>query len=120
MVGIDPSNRVAAVSTTFLKHNEQLGMDLWHYRTFVAPDHRMENFSLQLMWRSRDHLRRRYESGEDTSGPGMIMEVENEFLKTYYNTGYWVISDFWFIGEAPNGAHVRVHYFPGATVPMPG
>jgi hypothetical protein len=119
MVALGPGDELAGVSTVYLQSNRQLGMSLWHYRTFVAPDHRMENLSLNLLWASRDHLRDRFVSGEDET-PGMLMEVENEFLKSYYNTGYWVISDFTFIGESELGAHVRVHYFPGARVPIPG
>jgi hypothetical protein len=37
----------------------------------------------------------------------------------YFNRAFWVLSDFWFIGEAAKRAHVRVHYFPGATAPIP-
>jgi hypothetical protein len=50
----------------------------------------------------------------------MIMEVENPFLMSYYNRAFWVISDFDFIGETAQGAHVRVHYFPGAQTPIRG
>jgi hypothetical protein len=117
MVALDSRDRVAGVSTVYLSHNQQLGMDLWYYRTYVVTDHRMENLSLNLVWSSRDHLRDRFVSGEDTRAPGMLMEVENPFLQSYYNTGYWVISDFTYIGESPLGGHVRVHYFPGARVP---
>jgi hypothetical protein len=117
MVGLDPSDRIAGVSTVYLAPNPQLGMDLWHYRTFVVAEHRMENLSLNLVWASRDRLRDRFLNGEDTRAPGILTEVENDFLKSYYNTGYWVISDFSFIGESQLGAHVRVHYFPGARVP---
>jgi hypothetical protein len=116
MVALDESDRVAGVSTVFLARNTQLGLDLWYYRTYVVVDHRMENLSLNLVWASRDHLRDRFVSGEDTRAPGMLMEVENPFLQSYYNTGYWVVSDFSFIGEDELG-HVRVHYFPGARVP---
>jgi hypothetical protein len=117
MVALDPSDRVAGVSTVYLAHNPQLGMDLWYYRTYVVVDHRMENLSLNLLWATRDHLRDRYLSGEETRAPGVLMEVENPFLQNYYNTGYWVISDFSFIGDSELGGHVRVHYFPGARVP---
>jgi hypothetical protein len=119
MVALDSNDRVAGVSTVFLARNMQLGMDLWYYRTYVVVDHRMENLSLNLVWTSRDHLRDRFVSGEDTRAPGMLMEVMNPFLQSYYNTGYWVVSDFTFIGEDDLG-HVRVHYFPGARVPAPG
>jgi hypothetical protein len=120
MVGLDPEDRLAGISTAYLQRNAQLGMDLWYYRTYVAQKHRMGNLSLGLIWASRDHLRDRFESGEDARAPGVLMEVENQFLKAYYNTGYWEISDFLFIGESELGAHVRVHYFPSAKAPAPG
>jgi hypothetical protein len=110
---------IAGVSTVYLQRNPQLRLDLWYYRTYVAADHRMSFLALWLLWASRDHLRKRFESGEDTRPPGMIMEVENEFLKSYYTRGYWEVSHFVFIAESELGAHVRVHYFPGARAPAP-
>ena len=119
MLGLDPADGVAAVSTVYKQRNLQLGMDLWYYRTYTSRDHRMGNMAIRLLWATRDHLRERFERGEDADAPGLIMEVENEFLKAYYNTGYWTRSDFWFIGESRRGAHVRLHYFPGAQAPVP-
>jgi hypothetical protein len=119
MVALDPNDRVAAVSTVYLQRNPQLGLDLWYYRTFVGKEHRMSHIAVRMLWATRDRLRERHLSGEDTRATGMIMEVENQFLRTYYNRAFWVISDFDFIGESPQGAHVRVHYFPGAQTPIP-
>lgn len=119
VVALDPSGRVVAVSTVYLKRNSQLDMDLWHLRGFVAKEHRMGNLATQILWATRDHLREAYESGRDTRGPGVIVEVENKLLMTYFNRAFWVYSDFWFIGENERGAHVRVHYFPGAEAPIP-
>jgi hypothetical protein len=119
MVALDPNDRVAAVSSVYLQRNPQLGLDLFYYRTYVANEHRMGHLSVRLLWATRDHLRERFESGEDSRAPGMIMEVENELLRTYYNRAFWVISDFFFIGETERGAHVRVHYFPGVHAPRP-
>jgi hypothetical protein len=36
------------------------------------------------------------------------------------NKALWLPADFTFIGENELGAHVRVHWFPGARVPTPG
>jgi hypothetical protein len=120
MVALDPNDGVAGVSTVYLERNAQLGLDLWYYRTYVANEHRMGHLAVRLLWATRDHLRERFENGEDTRAPGMIMEVENKLLKTHYNRAFWVISDFFFIGETERGAHVRVHYFPGALALAPG
>jgi hypothetical protein len=48
----------------------------------------------------------------------VIVEVENQLLMTYFNRAFRVYSDFWFIGESDQRAHVRVHYFPGAQAPI--
>ena len=118
IVALDPGDRVAAVSTVYLQRNPQLNMDLWHLRGFVATEHRMGNLATQILWATRDHLRKEYENG-DTRGAGVIVEVENQLLMTYFNRAFWVYSDFWFIGQNEQGAHVRVHYFPGAEAPIP-
>jgi hypothetical protein len=80
----------------------------------------MNNLASRFAIDGRDHLERRFTSGEDTRGLGILYEIENELLKTYLNKGRWVPSDFTFIGENKRGDHVRVHYFDGAKVPPPG
>jgi hypothetical protein len=119
MVALDPDDRVAGVSTVYLQRNPQLGMDLWYYRTFVSSDHRLANLAVRMLWASRDHLTERFAGGEDRRAGGMIMDLENEGLKRYFNRAFWVYSNFYFIGENARGKHVRVHYFPGARVPIP-
>jgi hypothetical protein len=119
IVALDPADGVAAVSTVYLQRNPQLELDLWHLRGFVATEHRMGNLATQILWATRDHLRTAFESGRDTRAPGVIVEVENKLLMTYFNRAFWVYSDFWFIGENERGAHVRVHFFPGSQAPIP-
>jgi hypothetical protein len=68
----------------------------------------------------RDHLEQRFISGENTQATGILMEVENEGLKTYFNRALWLPLEMNFIGENSRGDHVRVRYFPGARVPLPG
>jgi hypothetical protein len=112
--------RLAGVSTAYIQRNEQLRMDLWHYRTFVVAADRRSNLAGRLALAGRDHLEREFEEGADTRAPGMAMEIENEGLKTYFNRALWLPLNFNFIGTNSIGQHVRVHYFPGARVPAPG
>ena len=116
-VALERDAGLAAVATAYLQHNPQLGMDLWHYRGYVGRDHRMNNLASRFAIDGRDQLERRFTSGEDIRGRGILYEIENDLLKTYLNKGRWVPSDFTFIGENDRGDHVRVHYFEGATVP---
>jgi hypothetical protein len=116
-VALDAQGGVAAVSSVALRRAERLGMDLWHYRTFVGRDHRQSLLAQDLTIRTTEYLRDRYASGADTRAPGMFIEVENEILKTVKNEGVWPDTRFVFIGEDASGRHLRVHYFPGALVP---
>ena len=106
-----------AVSTAYLEHNEQLGLDMWYFRAFVAPAHRATRVGWSLMVVGRDRLKARYVGGQDTRGHGIVLEVENEMLKQYFDHGLWYPADFTFIGENERGDHVRVHFFPGALAP---
>lgn len=119
LVAIDDRRRLVGVSSAYLQHNEQLRMDLWYYRAFVAAAHRMSEVAVSLAMIGRDHLEQRFVSGEDTRATGIIYEVENEGLKTYFHWATWLPTQFLFIGENARGDHVRVFYFPGALAPEP-
>lgn len=116
LVGIHERTGVVAISSAYLQRNPQLDMQLWYYRAFVAPEQRMSSLAVLLALRGRELLKARFASGEDTRAPGIIYEVENPGLKTYFNHALWLPTEFTFIGENAKGDHVRVHYFPGAVV----
>jgi hypothetical protein len=120
LVATDRQGRLAGVCTTYLRHNEQLRSEMWYFRAFVAAAARHSNIAVGLVLRGRDHLVRRFVGGEDRRAIGIIFEVENEGLKSYFSQAVWLPSDFTFIGENARGDHVRVHYFPGALAPEPG
>jgi hypothetical protein len=65
-------------------------------------------------------MEEQFVSGRDTRAGGLLYEVENEGLKQYFDDALWLPTDFLFLGENEHGAHVRVHYFPGALAPEPG
>jgi hypothetical protein len=119
LVASDRDDGVVGVSSAYLQRNAQLRMDLWYYRTFVAEAHRMSNLAAQLIFGNRDILEQRFVSGEDTRAGGVIFELENDGMRKYFNRALWLPADFIFIGGSERGAHVRVHYFPGARVPVP-
>jgi hypothetical protein len=119
LVAVNESGGLAGISTAYVQRNAQLRMDLWHYRTYVAVAERNHSLSGRLALAVRDHLEQRFITGEDTRAAGMAFEVENEGLKSYFNRALWLPLNFPFIGENSRGAHVRVHFFPGARVPPP-
>ncbi len=122
LVAIDRDQGLVGVGSAFIQHNPQLRMDLWYGRVFVAGAHRHSNVGRVLMMRGRELLERRFTSGEDTRAAGVVMEIENEGLKRYFNKALWRAGpvESTFIGENVRGDHVRVYYFPGALAPIPG
>jgi hypothetical protein len=120
LVGIHDEAGVVGVSSAYLQRNPQLDLPLWYYRAFVSSRFRMGSMAILLALRGRDLLKQRYVEGADTRASGLIYEVENPGLKTYFNHATWLPTQFTFIGENVKGDHVRVHYFPGARAPLPG
>jgi hypothetical protein len=110
---------VIALSTAYVERSAQLGMDLWYFRTFVATPHRNTHVATQLTMHNRDLLERRFTSGEDTRAGGVAFELQNEGMRKYLNMAIWQPADFIFVGDNEPGEPVRVHYFPGARVPLP-
>ena len=118
-VSTDVEDGLVGVATVRLTRIDQLGMDLWYYRTFVAREHRASSLAWLMMYFTIDHLRDRYVDGTDTSGAGMFMAVQNRGLKSTRDAGKWPRSKFTFVGADSKGAHLRVLYFPGAEAPDP-
>jgi hypothetical protein len=119
LVATDAGRRPVGVTTAYIERNEQLRMDLWYFRAFVAQAHRMSEIAVWLAVQGRQHLTARFVSGEDIRAPGAVYEVENAGLQSHFPQALWLPTDFLFIGESPLGAHVRVHYFAGARAPEP-
>jgi hypothetical protein len=118
-VAIERTEGVVALSTVHLRRIPQLRMDLWYFRLFVSKAHRKSNLAALLSIEGRNSLEQRFVSGEDARAAGIIYEIENEGLKRYFNKWTWLPVEFNFIGENKRGDHIRVHYFPGALVPVP-
>lgn len=119
LVASHDADGLVGVSSAYLKRNDRLAMDLWHFRVLVADSHRWSNLAARLASEARDLFSRRFTSGEDRRAQGMIFEVENEGLRRTKNLAVWRHTDFVFVGEREDGAHLRVFYFPGALAPDP-
>ena len=118
-VVLDREEGVVALSTAYIERSAQLGLGLWYFRTFVSTPHRNTHIATQLTMHNRDLLESRFVSGEDTRASGVCFELENEGMRKYINMAIWQPVDFIFVGDNERGVPVRVHYFPGARVPLP-
>jgi hypothetical protein len=119
LVATDRTGRLAGVATTYLRWNDQLRAELWYTRVFVAAAHRRSYLAIALAAEARDRLAQRFLAGTDRRGLGMLLDVENEFLKRAGPQAVWPLVGSIFIGEGTAGSHVRVNYFSGALAPEP-
>ena len=105
LVATDADGAVAGVSTAYLARSDQLRLDVWHMRVFVARAHRRGEIARRLLREGFDALRGR-------EGAGALLEVENAAVRHAEIDAIWPTTRFAFIGENARGAHVRVRYFP--------
>lgn len=117
-VVVERDEGVIALSTAYIERSAQLDLDLWYFRTFVGTAHRNTHVATQLTIHNRDLLQQRFVDGEDTRASGVCFELQNPGMRKYLNTAIWQPVDFIFVGDNERGDPVRVHYFPGATVPL--
>ena len=119
-VATAPTGEVVGVGTAYLGRNAQLRLDMWHYRTFVAPDFRMGYVARGLASLAIQDLTARFVDGTERRGAGFLVEVENEvwgrnLVGRYPHPGFGLS----FIGRNQRGHPVRVLYFPGARAAEP-
>ena len=112
------AGELVGVSTAWLRRNEQLWMEMWHYRVFVGAAHRQSHLAVALTLATREHLKERFVSGEDTRAGGIAMAIQNPVLRRL-DDAIWKATDFAFFGVNSRNDPLRVHYFPGAKAPGP-
>jgi hypothetical protein len=119
VVGIDNAGQPIGILTAYQDRSDRLLADFWYFRAFVTAPHRATHLATLMGLLARDHLERRFVSGEDTRAIGIMYEIEYEPWKVLGGKGLWLPSDFLLIGENERGDHLRVHYFAGAPAPQP-
>jgi hypothetical protein len=118
-VGIHEEAGLVGISSAYLEVLPRLGLPLWNQRGYVAAAHRHSNLGMFFAISGIARLRELYESGADRRGAGVVQVLQNEGLMRYFDKGWEPPTDMVFIGETPDGYHVRVHPFPDAVVPLP-
>jgi hypothetical protein len=115
-IGRDRSGNIVGVGTIYPQFNNQLENSFYYFRSFVAPDHRQALLATNLLKFTRDNLNEAFVKGVNTRFIGMLVEVENEYIKKYRNHGVWPNTGFVYIGKNNRGDHLRVYYFEGARI----
>jgi GNAT superfamily N-acetyltransferase len=109
-------DQVIGINTSYLVTPPALNLPVWAYRTFVDPSHRESDVAILMLQAAIEWHEARFVSGEDRSGLGVYMEVENPIIKRYRNEAVWPSTRMSFVGWGPLGEHCRVRYFEGARI----
>lgn len=116
LVARDGFGEIVGVCTAYPRQNPQLRHVLYHYRTFVAAEHRKEMIGFRLIVAARDYFNGRFLQGHDPHIIGMIIEIENPGIRNKFTRAIWAQTGFVFIGYNHRGEHVRVFYFDDAHI----
>lgn len=119
MIALHDTGGLAGVSTAYIAYQPQLAMPLWHYRVYVAPEHRTSGLMIWLAREGRKHLSARFASGRDARAGGVVFEMEARGVERAFPHAYWFPTGVSFVGLNAKGLRVRVHYFPHALAPDP-
>ena len=109
---------VVAVSTAYKTYVEQLKNYLYGFRCFVDPAYRVPGLTTKILVETRDWLEEIHQTdGTETDRCiGVITMVENERLAKHRNEAIWRGSGMVYIGNTPQGKHLRVYYFKKALI----
>lgn len=117
LVATDEDRSLAGVWTAYLVHQRQLRLDVWALRVFVARPHRRSALAVHLSNHGFGVVEERMAAG--APGAGMLLEMEDVWLRRAFPRAIGPFRPFVFIGDKPDGTTVYVHYAPGALAPVP-
>jgi|APTNR8051073442_1049403.scaffolds.fasta_scaffold00032_96 hypothetical protein len=117
------SNRVGevvGVSTCFKVYVKQLRNHMYAFRIFIVPEYRIPGLTEIIMLKTRDFMEGISQEGgqENTRCLGMITIVENERIMKNRTEAIWPASKMVYIGNSPQGHHMRVCYFKKAMISL--
>lgn len=107
---------IIGIATAVKTFVQQLQNNLYAYRCFVLPEFRVPGLETLMIVKAKEILAEK--AGEDKERPcvGIVAIVQNELLKQHWNQAVWPGSGMLYIGNSPEGHHVRVGYFKGARI----
>lgn len=109
---------VVAVSTAYKTYLDQLKNHLYGFRCFIDPGYRIPGLTTKILVRTRNWLEEIHEQDgtEHDRCIGVATLVENDRLMKYRNEAVWRGSGMVYIGNSPQGKHLRVYYFKKALI----
>lgn len=109
---------IAGVSTAYKTYIEQLKHHMYGFRCFIDPQYRIPGLTTKILVMTRDWLEEIHMSdgNGDERCIGVITLVENERIMKFRNEAIWRGSRMVYIGNSPQGKHLRAYYFKKALI----
>ena len=108
--------RVVGLSTAFKAHVRQLRNHFYVFRLMISPDYRIPGLTSRLLVSTRDFLESASRQEEKEVPIGLFTLVQHPELKRHRNEAVWPASKMVYIGNSPEGHHIRVYYFDDARI----
>ena len=112
----DKSGKIAGISTAVKTHVPQIQNYVYVYRCFILPEFRAPALDTQMIVRSKALLAEASLVDTDKRSVGIMVVVQNELLKKHWRQAIWPGADMMYMGETPQGHHLRIAYFKGAKI----
>lgn len=108
--------KIAGIATVNKVYLEQLENYFFAFRCLIVPDFRAPGLDTALVIKTKEYLETLYDRDVEKQAKGLVMIIQNEFIKKHWRQAVWKGADMIYIGETPRGEHVRISYFKNATV----
>jgi hypothetical protein len=116
LIARDKSGNAIGVSTAVKTFFPQIHNYVYAYRCFIHPEFRAPALDTQMIVRTKNHLAEISRLETSNKCVGIMVIVQNEIIKAQWKQAVWLGADMIYVGNTPEGHHIRVGYFNGARI----
>lgn len=116
MVAKTSTGQVVGISTAIKTYVQQIQNYVYVYRCFILPEFRAPALDTQMIVQTKNHLHKISKLDTDKKCVGIMVIVQNEILKKNWRQAVWRGADMIYMGDTPQGDHMRIGYFKGVRI----
>lgn len=110
------AGQIVGVATAVKTYYQQIQNYVYAYRCYIQPESRAPALDTQMLVRAKQHLQERCNQETESRCVGILTIVENEVIKKNWKQAVWLGADMIYIGNTPEGHHIRIGYFQNAMI----
>lgn len=110
------TGKVIGVATAGKTYFQQIQNYVYAYRCFIEPEARIPALDTQMIVRTKDFLQKKSEHETENRSVGILTIVQNEVIKQNWKQAIWLGADMIYVGNTPEGHHIRIGYFKNAII----